>query len=138
MAGKFRPLFMALCTLAARFMFARYMLASACALCADMALFLALSGIGISPSIAAFAGYVNGLVLHWMLSTRFVFGTAEATHGQRAAFAASALLGLGITVTMVASLCAMGLTPALAKLLSIPVSFVAVYAIRKYGIFARA
>ncbi|WP_205452080.1 GtrA family protein [Sphingobium estronivorans] len=133
------PLLARLRPLIARFMFARYMLVSLCALCTDMALFLALSHAGLPPAPAAFCGYVGGLALHWMLSIRFVFATqGGVTHAQRLAFIVSALLGLGITVTMVTALCAVGMTPAAAKLFSVPLSFLSVYAIRKYGIFARA
>ncbi|WP_313806406.1 GtrA family protein [Sphingobium sp.] len=139
MGGKLRPLIALVGMTITRLMFARYALVSLCALCADMALFLALCRVGLSPTIAAFAGYMGGLILHWMLSIRFVFVVAGgATHGQRVAFVISALLGLGITVIMVTGLCALGIAPAAAKALSIPVSFLTVYAIRRYGIFARA
>lgn len=125
--------------MAVRFMFARYLLASICALAADMLLFLAFSQSGTSPVLAAFGGYAGGLIVHWAISVRFVFETGEsATHAQRLAFVASALLGMGITMAMVGSLSALAVPPPIAKLLTVPVSFLAVYAIRKYGIFARA
>lgn len=122
----------------ARITFARYVLASVCALCADMILFLTLVRTGLSPSLAAFCGYSVGLVLHWMLSIRFVFmKDGRATNWQWLAFVLSAVLGLGMTVATVTVLCGIGLAPAMAKLLAIPTSFLAVYAIRRYGIFAR-
>ncbi|WP_022682456.1 GtrA family protein [Sphingobium bisphenolivorans] len=125
--------------LLARFMFGRYLLVSVCALCADMALFLTLSQAGQSPLVAAAGGYIAGLALHWLLSVRFVFPTEGGpTHFQRLAFIASAFLGLGITVAMVTGLCALGMAPAAAKSLAIPISFLCVYAVRKHGIFASA
>ena len=125
--------------IATRFMLARYLLASICALSTDMIAFLALSHLGAPPVLAAFGGYAAGLVVHWTISVRFVFDTAGgATHGQRVGFVASALLGMAITMGIVGGLSAMGMLPALAKLLSVPVSFFTVYAIRKYGVFARA
>jgi hypothetical protein len=45
---------------------------------------------------------------------------------------------MAITAALVGGLSALGLPPAAAKLMAIPVSFLTVYAIRKYGIFARA
>jgi len=45
---------------------------------------------------------------------------------------------MGITLAMVGGLSMVGVAPAIAKLLSVPVSFLTVYAIRKYGVFARA
>ncbi len=123
----------------ARFTFTRYLLASVCALCSDMALFLALLRMGLHPTLAAFAGYVVGLGLHWLISVRFVFlSSGRGTHGQRLGFVFSAVVGLGITVALVSGFTAVGLAPALAKLLAIPLSFLSVYAIRKYGVFAAA
>lgn len=129
----------ALIGLAARFMLARYLLASLCALSADMLLFLALARLGAPPVAAACGGYAGGLVVHWAISVRFVFDTGGGpSHAQRLGFVASALLGMAITMAMVGGLAAVGMMPALAKLLSVPVSFFAVYAMRKYGVFARA
>lgn len=123
----------------ARFMLARYLLASVCALSTDMILFLGLTHAGVQPVPAAFFGYAAGLVVHWTISSRYVFAVGDAaTHGQRAGFVASALVGMGLTMATVGSLSAVGVLPAIAKLLSVPVSFFAVYAIRKYGVFARS
>jgi putative flippase GtrA len=129
----------ALTALFARLMFARYLLASICALSSDMALFLMLDHVGAAPMLAAFGGYAIGLIVHWTISIRFVFDTGTGpTHAQRVGFVASALLGMGITLAMVGGLSMVGVAPAIAKLLSVPVSFLTVYAIRKYGVFARA
>jgi putative flippase GtrA len=123
----------------ARLMFARYLLASIIALASDFALFLLLDRLGLPPVAAACGGYAGGLLVHWAISVRFVFDTgAGPSHGQRLAFIASALLGMGMTMAMVGALSLVGTAPALAKLLSVPVSFLIVYAIRKYGVFARA
>jgi putative flippase GtrA len=128
-----------LMALVARLMFARYLLASICALSSDMALFLMLDHVGAAPMLAAFGGYAIGLIVHWTISIRFVFDTGTGpTHAQRVGFVASALLGMGITLAMVGGLSMVGVAPAIAKLLSVPVSFLTVYAIRKYGVFARA
>ncbi|WP_340267579.1 GtrA family protein [Sphingobium mellinum] len=120
-----------------RFTFSRYLLASICALCADMLLFLALLRLNLHPAAAGFVGYSVGLLLHWMISVRFVFlSDRRATHGQRVGFILSALIGLGITTSLITGLNAAGLAPAIAKLMAVPVSFLSVYAIRKYGVFA--
>ena len=123
----------------ARFTFTRYLVASIIALCGDMLLFLGLLQADVSPAAAGFAGYAGGLVLHWMISIRFVFTPSErATHGQRLGFVASAVIGLAITTGLISGLSATGLAPALAKLVAVPVSFLSVYAIRKYGVFSGA
>ncbi|UZW54668.1 GtrA family protein [Sphingobium sp. JS3065] len=122
-----------------RFTFTRYLLASICALSGDFALFMMLNHMGLPPALAALGGYSGGLVLHWLISVRFVFEMPQpATHAQRIAFIASALIGMAITMTVVGGLSGLGLSPAMAKLMAVPVSFLSVYAIRKYGIFARA
>lgn len=127
----------------ARLTLARYLLASVCALSSDMALFLMLDHLGAPPLVAAFGGYAIGLVVHWTISIRYVFDIntkygSGPTHAQRAGFIASALLGMVLTLGIVGGLSHVGIAPAIAKLLSVPVSFLTVYAIRKYGIFARA
>jgi putative flippase GtrA len=125
--------------LLARLMFARYLLASICALTSDFAIFLALDHGGAAPMVAALGGYASGLIVHWVISIRFVFDLAGGpTHAQRIGFVVSALIGMSITLALVGALSAIGMAPAIAKLLSVPVSFLSVYAIRKYGIFARA
>lgn len=139
MGEQVRALTVWLGNIALRFMFARYLLASICALSSDMAVFLMLSRAGATPMLAAFGGYAIGLVVHWGISIRFVFDTgAGPSNAQRVAFVVSALIGMGITMAMVGGLSAVGIAPAIAKLISVPASFLSVYAIRKYGIFARS
>lgn len=122
-----------------RLMFARYLLASICALGSDFILFLTLDHHGATPMIAALGGYAVGLIVHWIVSIRFVFDLdGRPTHAQRIGFVISAAVGLGITLSLVGALSAVGTAPAVAKLLAVPVSFLSVYAIRKYGIFAKA
>ncbi len=124
--------------LAARLMLARYLLVSIAALSVDIALFLALSHMGLPASWAAFIGYAAGIFVHWALSVRFVFAASVAggpSHGQRVSFVMSALLGLAITVGLVSMLTAVGLAPALAKAASVGISFVAIYLVRKYVVF---
>ena len=132
-----------LALLVARLTFARYLLASICALSSDMALFLMLDHMGAPPLVSAFGGYTGGLLVHWTISIHYVFDInteyrSGPTHAQRVAFIASALLGLVLTLGIVGGLGIIGIAPTTAKLLSIPISFLTVYAIRKYGIFARA
>lgn len=122
--------------IAARFTFIRYLLASVCALSGDMLLFLALLRLDVTPAAAGAIGYLGGLFLHWLISVRFVFTSVRRpTHGQRLGFVMSAAVGLGITTGLITALGAGGLAPAIGKLVAIPVSFLSVYAIRKYGVF---
>lgn len=120
-----------------RFTFGRYLLASLCALCGDMLLFLALLQAGLPPPAAGAMGYVGGLLLHWFISIRFVFPSAAGpTHRHRIGFAVSAAVGIAVTSGLISALGVAGFTPTLAKLFAVPASFLSVYAIRKYGVFA--
>lgn len=127
-----------------RFTMTRYLLASVAALGIDMAVFMAITAMGWPPMLSAFAGYATGIMLHWSISIRYVFRTGgddpqrltnNVTHGQRFAFFASALLGMGITMAVVGGLTTLGVHAAAAKSVAIGLSFLTVYAIRKYGVF---
>ena len=129
----------AMAILLPRMIFARYLLASVCALACDFLVFLGMSRAGVWPMGAAAMGYCAGLLLHWLLSVRFVFlRDGDASPAQCAGFALSALVGLAVTTLLVGGFTALGLPPATARALAVPVSFLAVYAIRRYGVFARA
>ena len=122
-----------------RFTLSRYLVASVAALAVDVAVYFALVGLNLSTAIASGVGYSAGIMVHWLISSQIVFvGKVRegiAKHLQRALFAGSALLGLGITVGVVAVLSNFGSDPATAKLVAIIVSFIAVYAVRKWGVF---
>ena len=122
-----------------RFTITRYLAASVIALAFDVALFSSLVAMAINPTIASAAGYGIGIVIHWMVSANIVF-TGKTRDGtalqiQRALFAGSALVGLGITVSTVEILGRFGLDPLASKAVAIGISFVAVYAMRKWGVF---
>lgn len=122
-----------------RFTLTRYFAASLIALGADTALFLLLARLGIHPAAASMAGYSLGIAVHWLISANIVF-PEKVRHGaaltrQRLLFVASALLGLGLTVAVVALATALSAPPLIAKIFAVGISFVAVYAVRKWGIF---
>lgn len=120
--------------------YARYVMASGCALAADISCFMLLFALGIRPVPASVVGYSLGVAVHWMISSRLVF-TAHATgaerHRQKALFVGSALLGLAITSSVVGLASHFGLDPRLAKLAAIGASFQATYALRKSVVFTR-
>lgn len=122
-----------------RFTITRYLAASIIALAFDVALFSTLVALNIDPTIASAAGYCAGIVVHWLVSANIVFigktrdGTALQV--QRALFAGSAVVGLGITVATVEILGRAGIHPIAAKGVAVGISFTAVYALRKWGVF---
>lgn len=122
-----------------RFTITRYLAASIIALLFDVALFSGLVAVAVDPTIASAAGYCVGIVIHWLVSANIVFTgktrDGAALHVQRALFAGSALVGLGITVATVEILGRFGIEPIASKAVAIGISFVAVYAMRKWGVF---
>src|SRR6478752_1089598 len=60
---------------------ARYIAASAVALGADMATFLVLLDLGVFAAAASAAGYCLGILVHWLVSSRKVFGDTLAASG---------------------------------------------------------
>ena len=122
-----------------RFSLTRYLLASIISLAFDVALFMVLVALSFDPGLSSAAGYTAGILVHWLISSSFVFpGKARAgsaLHLQRLGFIATAVLGLGITVAMVSWLTEMGSEPVVAKGAAVFVSFFAVYITRKFGVF---
>lgn len=122
-----------------RFSITRYLLASIVSLAFDVALFMVLVAFKFDPGISSAVGYSAGIVVHWMISSSFVFpgktrdGTALQL--QRLGFVGTAILGLGITVSTVSWLTDMGALPVVAKGVAVFISFFAVYLTRKYGVF---
>ncbi|HEX7857464.1 MAG TPA: GtrA family protein [Sphingobium sp.] len=118
----------------------RYLLASVAALGFDTGLFLLLLRAGMMPVAASAAGYVFGLVVHWLISTRLVFDGAMASEGRDRAgrkmlFVLTGLLGLAITMAIVGASHWAGQDPRLAKVVAIIVSFQATYVARRLLVF---
>ncbi len=122
-----------------RYAFTRYFMASLVSLAFDMAVFMTFVSLNMKPAVASAIGYLFGVSVHWIISSTFVFPgktrTGRALNFQIATFFGTALLGLGITVGIVATLTGWGLLPVLAKIAAVAVSFVVVYLIRKFGVF---
>ncbi len=121
--------------------YARYIAVSGAALAIDMGVFLMLIEVGMTPAIASGLSYLVGMIAHWFLSSRLVFGAYLAQAGagrgkQQGLFFASAIAGLSITMAIVGLGDGFGLDPRLAKLLAVAVSFNATYLMRRKIVFA--
>ena len=119
----------------------RYVLASAISLSADMLVFVMATSLGVAAVPAAVLGYVCGLVVHWVMSSRFVFPwTVQAGWDERVRkqflFVISALAGLGITTGVIHWGTHWGFDPLVAKIAAICLSFQATYLIRKRVVFS--
>lgn len=118
----------------------RYTIVSAAALALDFAVYLLLTQFGWRASLAGVMGYVQGLMLHFSMSTRFVFKTAGCRKSQMrlfVEFAASGLVGLGMTTfTIAVATEIFHLGVLIAKLAAVAVSFLAVFFLRRSVVFA--
>lgn len=122
-------------------MLLRYIAASLVALSVDYAAFLALLHLATPPVPAAVLGYTAGIVIHWLISSRAVFGKAVAASGparnrQKLLFAATALVGVALTGAVVALGSLTGVEPRLAKLAAVAISFIATWLLRRHLVFA--
>lgn len=119
----------------------RYLLASIVALLTDAGLFMLLFHAGMMAMAASAVGYVTGIAVHWLISSRTVFAESAAARGtgqrntQKALFVGSALIGLAITMGIVGAADLAGFDPRLAKLVAIVVSFQATYMLRRHVVF---
>lgn len=118
----------------------RYIAVSGGALGVDLGAYFVMLHAGVAAALAAAIGYLAGVVVHWILSSRLVFDdVAErglARTKQKALFLTSAFIGLGITVAIVALATRFGLDPRLAKLVAVAVSFQTTYLLRRNIVFA--
>jgi putative flippase GtrA len=83
----------------------RYAVVSLAALVLDFALYIGLTRGGVGPVLAGVVGYAAGTVLHYALSTRFVFDAAATDKVQArlfGEFALSGLVGIAITALVIA------------------------------------
>jgi putative flippase GtrA len=124
-----------------RILYARYLLASVVALGMDLASFLLLLQMKAPAVPASMVGYSLGLGIHWLLSSRFVFADEAAVDSsermrQKVAFVASAFVGLAITAAVIQRGLQWGISPGLAKLLAVGISFHATYILRRTIVFS--
>lgn len=119
----------------------RYVTVSFGALAVDLCIFLTLLSVGIASVAASAIGYSVGILAHWVLSSRKVFkervserGTAARTQ-QKAMFVISALLGLVVTIGIVAGGDAINVDPRISKLMAVAVAFQLTYLLRNLIIF---
>jgi putative flippase GtrA len=119
--------------------FGRYALVSALALALDFAVFLALNDTIGHATLSGVIGYGAGIILHFLLSKRFVFEptSGKAAHRLFAEFVASGLVGLAVTAGIIAlATGTFGLAPIVAKVLAAAGSFIGVFLIRRTVVFA--
>jgi putative flippase GtrA len=117
-----------------------YTLVSAVALGVDLLFFTGLTQGGMRASLAGIIGYSVGLVLHYILSVRFVFDTSRAAkQGLRrfVEFVLSGAIGLGVTWLIITVSTELLHLPALiGKIAAVGVAFIVVFLLRRGIVFA--
>jgi putative flippase GtrA len=116
-----------------------YTLVSAVALSVDLVVFSGLTHSGMRAAAAGIVGYSVGLVLHYILSVRYVFNTCTTKGSLRrfAEFVLSGLIGLALTWLIIAVATeAMHLPALVGKVAAVGTSFIVVFLLRKGIVFA--
>ena len=118
----------------------RYLLASVVALAADLGSFLAMYRLGVFVPAAYAASYSLGILVHWLISSRMVFGDTVARHGaertrQKAMFVASALMGLALTTLVGSAAMYSGIHPVGGKAVAVIASFTLTWVLRSKIVF---
>jgi putative flippase GtrA len=118
----------------------RYLAVSAIALACDVAVYATLIGSGIRATPAGAAGYTFGILVHYALSTRWVFPDA---HGMRrtaptlAKFLVTGFLGLATTAAIIDVLTREHIVGAFAaKAAAVGAAYVIVFLLRRTYVFA--
>ena len=119
----------------------RYGLASTLALACDVAVYAVALRLAAAPAAAGAIGYATGLLVHYALSSCWVF--PDRTGDRRvlptfAKFGASGLVGLLMTTTIIGVLTMSGVSGAFgAKAAAVGLTYIAVFLVRRRYVFAR-
>ncbi|MFT3732834.1 MAG: GtrA family protein [Hyphomicrobium sp.] len=120
----------------------RYSVVSVIALATDFGVYLSLCALAVNAPVAGVIGYAVGMIAHYALSSAFVFDVAHARKSaprRLAEFAGSGLLGLVLTGFIIAALTTHFAASAIfAKAIAVVVSFLAVFLLRRWIVFAPA
>jgi putative flippase GtrA len=117
-----------------------YTLVSIVALGIDLAIFNGLVFGGTRASIAGAGGYLVGMIVHYVLSTHYVFDTTNSDKGNArrfTEFALSGAVGLLITWSLIHLATDIAHLPAMVgKIGAIGTSFIVVFLLRRGIVFA--
>jgi putative flippase GtrA len=119
----------------------RYLVVSATALGCDVAVYATLLVSGIGPTVAGAAGYSFGGLVHYALSSRWVFPDTAGTRRIAPTFAkflATGFLGLATTAAIIDVLTRQHAGPFVAKAAAVVTAYLVVFLLRRTYVFAGA
>ena len=120
----------------------RYLVVSAIALACDVAVYATLIGSGMRATAAGAAGYTFGILVHYALSTRWVFPDPDGmrrTAPTLAKFLATGLLGLATTAAIIDVLTREHIAGAFAaKAAAVGAAYTTVFLLRRIYVFGGA
>ena len=118
-----------------------YTIVSIVALAVDLVVFNSLLLGGMRAALAGAAGYMTGLVLHYILSVRYVFeiaGSTKSSLRRFGEFILSGAAGLAITWILIHLATDIAHLPAMVgKIAAVGTSFVVVFLLRRGIVFAK-
>lgn len=124
-------------------MFKKYLIVSALSLVVDYASYVAMIRFfAVPPPLAAAGGYLVGLVVNYLLATRYVFLAGPLSghrFGEFLAYATTGLAGMAVSAGTVWACDLAGVSNIhIDKATAVAVSFFVVYALRKFVLFREA
>jgi putative flippase GtrA len=119
--------------------FLLYTVVSAIAWLVDVAvLYFAAMSLGMPHYLSAAIGYTVGLLVHYLLSVRFVFvyrKMAGQWRSEALVYLLTGLLGVVLSAAIVHAGSLLGLPLIISKVIATVITFVAVFAVRKIVLF---
>jgi putative flippase GtrA len=117
-----------------------YTVVSIIALGVDLTIFNSLILANARATLAGIIGYTAGMIVHYVLSARYVFDTKNSDKGEArrfTEFALSGAVGLAITWALIHLATEVAHLPAMAgKIAAIGTSFIVVFLLRRGIVFA--
>lgn len=118
----------------------RYTVVSAMALGLDFTVYLALAGGAYRAAFAGIVAYAVGMLLHFSLSTRYVFKRRSVSKSDARLFTEfliSGVAGLAITAVVIAIMTdGLGFSALAGKVCAVVLSFMAVFVLRRSVVFS--
>lgn len=116
----------------------RYALVGGANTALDLALFAALTAVGVAPKAANLVSYGSGIALSFVLNRRWTFSDTAGDGVEMLIRFIALNLGALLVSTMLVTELSQMMVPVIAKMLSLPVMFPLSYGMSRHFVFRRA